>query len=310
MANWNDPTISTLYVQFLADLKARDSDLAKMFDVGTPTNVETDSIRWNSSAGRFEKWNGATWDELASIYNINADQLDGNDASDFAPASHVALTNAHSATAAATADRIALRDGSGRMKVANPSVDADVANKGYVDGVGGGLELLGSFSPSSAASVDINSVIVTTFRKYLVYYNLIPATDNAQLWVRSSINNGGSFAAGGSAYDVAGDFVSQNGSHTAFAGLNVAQMEITANAGVGNGSSQGVNGWFLIHDPTDAAIRTRLEFATCVANPSPNLEFASGAAWRDAAEDNDAFRMLFSGGNMTGEVRVYGIKEA
>lgn len=208
MANWNDPLISTLYVQFLADLKARDSDLAKMFDVGTPTNVETDSIRWNSSAGRFEKWNGATWDELASIYNINADKLDGSDASDFAAASHVgsggaahadvtgavdgfmkavdktkldnatsaptanelidrdasgrarvaapsaaadiarkdtvdtvqtnlnthaALTNAHSATAAATANRIARRDGSGRMKVANPSVDADVANKGYVD---------------------------------------------------------------------------------------------------------------------------------------------------------------------------------
>jgi hypothetical protein len=208
MANWNDPTISTLYVQFLADLKARDSDLAKMFDVGTPTNVETDSIRWNSSAGRFEKWNGAAWVELASIYNINADQLDGNDASDFAAASHVgsggaahadvtgavdgfmkavdktkldnatsaptanelidrdasgrarvaapsaasdiarkdtvdtvqtnlnshaALTNPHSATAAATANRIALRDGSGRMKVVSPSVDADVANKGYVD---------------------------------------------------------------------------------------------------------------------------------------------------------------------------------
>ena len=210
MANWNDPTISTLYVQFLADLKARDSDLAKMFDVGTPTNVETDTIRWDSSAVRFEKWNGAAWVELASTYNINADKLDGSDASDFAAASHVgsggaahadvtgavdgfmkavdktkldnatsaatanelidrdasgraqvavpsaaadiarkdtvdtvqtnldthaALTNPHSATAAAIANRIALRDGSGRMKVVSPSVDADVANKGYVDGI-------------------------------------------------------------------------------------------------------------------------------------------------------------------------------
>lgn len=47
---------------------------------------------------------------------------------------HEGLTNPHSATASPTASRIALRDVNGRSQFATPSVDADVATKGYVDG--------------------------------------------------------------------------------------------------------------------------------------------------------------------------------
>jgi hypothetical protein len=48
---------------------------------------------------------------------------------------HAALTNPHSATAAATADRLVLRDGAGRAQVVAPSVAADIATKGYADGL-------------------------------------------------------------------------------------------------------------------------------------------------------------------------------
>lgn len=57
-------------------------------------------------------------------------------------AAHIALTNPHSATSAATANRLMLRDASGRAQVASPSVSSDIATKGYVDtavsGVGTG----------------------------------------------------------------------------------------------------------------------------------------------------------------------------
>jgi hypothetical protein len=46
---------------------------------------------------------------------------------------HAALTNPHSATAAATANRVVLRDGSGRAKVAAPAADDDIARKIEVD---------------------------------------------------------------------------------------------------------------------------------------------------------------------------------
>lgn len=42
-------------------------------------------------------------------------------------------TGVHGATSAPTANKIAIRDGSGRLQVANPSTAKDVANKEYVD---------------------------------------------------------------------------------------------------------------------------------------------------------------------------------
>ena len=46
---------------------------------------------------------------------------------------HIDATAVHSATSAPTANRIILRDASGRAQVASPSAAADIATKGYVD---------------------------------------------------------------------------------------------------------------------------------------------------------------------------------
>lgn len=48
---------------------------------------------------------------------------------------HAALTTAHSATSAATANRIMMRDANGRAQVAAPSASADIARKDNVDTV-------------------------------------------------------------------------------------------------------------------------------------------------------------------------------
>ncbi len=52
---------------------------------------------------------------------------------------HANTTSAHSATSAATASRIMIRDGSGRAKVAAPSASDDIARKAEVDVVQGNL---------------------------------------------------------------------------------------------------------------------------------------------------------------------------
>ena len=62
MANWNDPSLTSTYANFLSDMKARDVDAASMAD--SPTNPPTGYIRWNTSLLKFQKWNGATWDDL------------------------------------------------------------------------------------------------------------------------------------------------------------------------------------------------------------------------------------------------------
>jgi hypothetical protein len=75
MANWANPTLSSLYTNFLADLKARDDDLARGLDpaVATVTSPPTNAIRWNSASKKWQKWSGSAWADLSAAYAINVE---------------------------------------------------------------------------------------------------------------------------------------------------------------------------------------------------------------------------------------------
>ena len=85
---------------------------------------------------KMKYWNGTTWEILDAK---DADTIDGKHFTDIqndAQAkvnTHAALTSAHSATSAATANRIMMRDANGRAKVAVPSASDDIARKDTVD---------------------------------------------------------------------------------------------------------------------------------------------------------------------------------
>ena len=58
MANWNNPQLTSTYTNFLAEVKARDVDLATQFS-GSPTNVPTGAIKWDSGSNIWQKWSGS-----------------------------------------------------------------------------------------------------------------------------------------------------------------------------------------------------------------------------------------------------------
>lgn len=66
--------------QNLTDTKDTMAALAKMLDGLTPTGVANGMIRWNTSANRFEKYNGS-WGALSSAYAINVTTFNGQAAS-------------------------------------------------------------------------------------------------------------------------------------------------------------------------------------------------------------------------------------
>ena len=70
MANWSNPTLTSTYTNFLSEVKDRDVDLALQFDGTTSTNLATNTIRWDSSASRWKKWNGSAWAELTGTYAL------------------------------------------------------------------------------------------------------------------------------------------------------------------------------------------------------------------------------------------------
>lgn len=78
MANWSSPTLTSLYTDFLSQLKDRDVDIALQFDGTSSSNIPTGAIRWNSTANRWNKWNGSGWAELASTYALTGLTTTGN----------------------------------------------------------------------------------------------------------------------------------------------------------------------------------------------------------------------------------------
>ena len=62
MADWNAPTLSTAYATWQSEMQARDVDAATLAE--SPTNPPTGYVRWVAASNKFQKWNGATWDDL------------------------------------------------------------------------------------------------------------------------------------------------------------------------------------------------------------------------------------------------------
>lgn len=73
MADHNKPTLTSAYADFLTELDARIDDAAVGFDpaVTTVTNAPNNTIRFSSAAGKWQKYNGSTWNDLATTYAIS-----------------------------------------------------------------------------------------------------------------------------------------------------------------------------------------------------------------------------------------------
>jgi hypothetical protein len=70
MADWSNPQLTSTYTNFVTEVKNRDVDLALQFDGTTSTNLTTGTIRWSSSANRWQKWSGSAWAELTGTYAL------------------------------------------------------------------------------------------------------------------------------------------------------------------------------------------------------------------------------------------------
>jgi len=78
MADWSLPTLTSTYANFLSQLQTRDTDLAVQFDGTSTSNQPTGTIRWDSTAGRWKRWTGTAWDELAATYALTGLSTTGN----------------------------------------------------------------------------------------------------------------------------------------------------------------------------------------------------------------------------------------
>jgi hypothetical protein len=80
MANWNNPTVTSLYTDFVTEVKNRDLDVAKGMDpaIVTVTNPVANMIRWNSANRYWEIYSGASWGAWLSYYAIEVGAFTGD----------------------------------------------------------------------------------------------------------------------------------------------------------------------------------------------------------------------------------------
>jgi hypothetical protein len=180
---------------------------------------------------------------------------------------------------------------------------------------GSGMVPLATYSLSSDATLDITSVLTATYKTFLIVMNnLIPATDDVQLRLRTSTDNS-TFDSGASDYSYAAQGRLQDNAALTQSGVSsliALGPAAGGGGGVGNGSSEGVSGTIRISDPLNAATETKLRYEIEFVNAAATSQIASmqGAARRATAADVDAVQLFFSSGNIaSGEVRVYGFKE-
>ena len=71
-ANFNAPTVSTLYTNFPTQVRENFVAVAQQFSVGNPLNVPAGAIQWDSTDNRWKIFDGNDFNDLTSTYNFNA----------------------------------------------------------------------------------------------------------------------------------------------------------------------------------------------------------------------------------------------
>ena len=174
-------------------------------------------------------------------------------------------------------------------------------------GGGGGTgdwELITSSSPSSATSVDFTG-LSSSYVAYEIVFDIEVGTNNANLNLRTSTDNGSTWDSGASDYDYAFDGFLTTGGSTSTNSAGAAQISMALF--ISNAAGHGCSGKIRVVNPAGTR-ETNLHYEAVYDYGFGGVIGATGLGKRNSAADVDGIRLLPSSGNFTGEVRLYGLK--
>lgn len=161
MADHSKPTTTSTYSNFVTELDGRLDDLALGLDPATtsPTNVPTNSIRWNSANTKWQKWNGTAWGDLSSSYSVNINGTVGSTTPD--AGAFTTLTSSSTTTLNGTTipSSVTLVSTAATQTLTNKTLTSPVITGGSIDNspIGGTTQNSGSFtSLTTSSTVTLN----------------------------------------------------------------------------------------------------------------------------------------------------------
>jgi len=176
---------------------------------------------------------------------------------------------------------------------------------------GGGLVLLAEKTASSDTTIDFDSLINSTYDEYEIrFYNVIPATDAVNLFLRTSTDGGSTYDSGASDYAWSAGGIVGAGGVISDGSSNSAAILITASNTVGSDTNEtGVSGTIRLIRPSVAQYFA-LMYSVKYTQSNGDRGFINGMGERNTSADVDAVRFLFSTGNIeSGVFYLYGINK-
>lgn len=165
--------------------------------------------------------------------------------------------------------------------------------------ISAGLKLLGVYTPSSVATLDITSVISSAYDDYLlVFENIVPSTNGTSLIFRVSTNGGSTFATTG--------YLDWGGASS----INVMEPGVGFLT-VSNTAAIGVSGvlWLFNINSTTKHRLANGDFTTNDGTANHQGQTSGGYATTGAAIN--ALRVMFLSGNIaSGTVKIYGLQKS
>lgn len=172
----------------------------------------------------------------------------------------------------------------------------------FTPAAGSDFKLITVADCAGAATVDFTSGFDGSLYRALMFdlSNLLPATDNVHLYVRTSADGGATFDAGASDYCATG----------------AATAQTTVAIGVSNLAAEGgVCGMLMLSDPANAASAKSISGFGGSANAvtATTQDLVQVRARRNAAAAVNGVRFFWSAGNFAagtaGTIRLYGLRK-
>jgi hypothetical protein len=209
-------------------------------------------------------------------------------------------TGAIQATSAGTAGQVLTSNGAG----VDPTFQAGV-----------GLVLLATGPASSSAALDFTTLIDSTYDEYVFeLVNIVPATNGALLWVRTSADAGSNWDSASGDYFYKGqELVTGIGTPNDVDSSSTAtKLLFQGSNGIGNTAAWGgLNGTIRLFNPASATHWKQI--AALVAWHLNAVAVACGviSGSRASATAVNGVRFLMSTGNIaSGSIRMYGVRKA
>ena len=203
------------------------------------------------------------------------------------------------------------------VNMPDPTSAQDYATKNYVDNNGGGLVLLGSYTASSATSVDIGSgldldaVIDGTYDEYILkYHDIVVATDGADINLNVSEDGGSTFKTGASDYSYAFYQIASNSVIGQLSDDTSSHIKIVDT--LGNATGESGIGEVSIINPSGTSLPKYFRANFAVRNTNGFLaSFGGNGLYQATTNAINALRVFASSGNIaSGTFYLYGVRKS